>query len=107
MNDALTDVLRIKRIEKGKEVYVRHAQDVADFHGVHVNAVYASRRKEDGSDKLDKLMAYDEASKVANCNEGVGLTIRGSKESLLSSLDKMMDDGSSYLVIFTKEKSGE
>lgn len=107
MSKTMVDMLRIKNIEGGKEVYIRPAKDVADHHGVHVNAVYASRRKEDKSDRLDKLMAFDEAIRLANCNEDVGLSMRGSKENLMESLGKVMTDGVNYLVVCTKEKEDE
>lgn len=107
MNKTMIDMLRIKNTEGGKEVYLRPAKDVADHHGVHVNAVYASRRKKDKSDRLDKLMAFDEAVSLSNCSEDVGLSMRGSKESLMESLDKLMSDGVNYLVVCTKEKNDE
>lgn len=107
MNKSMVDMLRIKSMVNGKEVYVRPAKDVADYHDVHVNAVYASRRKKDGADKLDKLMAFDEAVRISNCSEDVGLSMRGGKESLMESLGKVMTDGENYIVVCTKEKDDD
>lgn len=101
MNKVLSDMLRVKVGDK----YVKSAKEVADYHGVHVNAVYQSRKNEGSPDKLDKLMLFDEASRIASCGNDVGLTLRGSKEGLLDSLGKVMDDGKKYLIVFTEENS--
>lgn len=100
MNKILSDMLRVK--VNGK--YVKSAQEVADYHGVHPNAVYQSRKHKTNPDRLDKLMLFDEASKIASCGDDVGLTMRGSKEGLLDSLGKVMDDGKRYLIVFTEEE---
>ena len=107
MSKSVLDMLRIKRTIKGKDVYARQAKDVAKYHGVHVNAVYASRRKQDGSEKLDKLMAFDEAVSELYGGEETGLSVRGSKEFLMELLEKVMTDGNNYIITCTKEEDDE
>lgn len=103
MNKTVCDMLKVKK--NGK--YVKTAKEVAGYHGVHVNAVYQSRKSKKNPDRLDKLMLFDEASNIANYGSDDGLTMRGSKEGLLDFMAKAMEDGKNYLIVFTEEESGD
>ena len=97
----LLDLLQVK--VNGK--YVKSAQEVADYHGVHKNAVYQSRKNKKNPDRLDKLMLFDEALKIASREEEVGLTIQGSKEELLETLDRIMQSGKRYSVVLEEAEN--
>ena len=71
MNKILSDMLKVK--VDGK--YVKSAQEVAEHHGVHKNAVYQSRKNKKNPDRLDKLMLFDEAVQFLDCEEGKGLRV--------------------------------
>lgn len=99
MSKVISDMLRVK--VGGK--YVKSAKEVAEYHGVHVNAVYQNRRGKRNPDRLDKLMLFDEASKVDSCECDIELTVRGSKEVILDSMSKVMVEGKQYLVVFAEQ----
>ena len=56
MNEILK-LLQIREDLPSKCKYYFSAKDVAEYHNVSLNAVYASRQVK--TDKLDKLMAFD------------------------------------------------
>jgi len=101
VNKILSDMLQVK--VDGK--YVKSAREVADYHGVHKNAVYQSRKNKKNPDRLDKLMLFDKALEIASCEEEAGLGIQGSKEELLETLDRIMQGGKRYSVVFVEEEN--
>ena len=101
MNKKLFDILQVK--VNGK--YVNSAQEVADYHDVHKNAVYQSRKNKKKPDRLDKLMLFDKALEIASCEEEAGLGIQGSKEELLETLVRIMQGGKRYSVVFEEEEN--
>jgi len=56
MNEILK-LLQVREDLPNKTKYYFDAKDVAKYHNVSLNAVYASRKLK--TDKLDKLMAFD------------------------------------------------
>lgn len=107
MKKVISDMLRVKVGDK----YVKSAKEVAQYHGVHTNAVYQSRKSKKDPDKLDKLMLFDEVSKAGIC-EGdsyeheIGLVVRGSKGVILEAMEKAMTEDKKYLVVFTEQRKG-
>lgn len=103
----MEEILKLLRIKDENGDFLRHAPDVAKYHGVHRNAVYAERKK---TARLDRLMAYDEAMKAVEALDSDiagGLTVEGSGEAILGRAKHILEEGRKYRVVFIEEKENE
>ena len=103
----MEEVLKLLQIKDAGGEFTRRATDVAKYHDVHRNAVYAERKK---SARLDRLMAYDEAMEAIGGFESdieSGLSVVGSGEAILSRAAHILEAGRKYRVVFIEEKEKE
>ena len=92
--------------------YKKSAEEVAAFHGVHINSVHKSRKCEKDPNWLDRLMLFEEAKKDIRCENDscqnhspeseMGLVLRGRKKMIIQSMKKKMAEDKKYLVVLVK-----
>jgi len=87
------------KVKKSNGNYVHEAVDVAKGMGVHPNAVYNSRNRNDESTyKLDK--AYDYKVMEDNCS-----VFKGDAKAIASMAGKVLEDGKIYEIAVMEVQS--
>ena len=93
MYNKLKEILTLQK--NGK--YLFKAKEVAEFHDVSLNAVYASRKQKN---KLDKLMAFDKALEALKEDEKNTVIITGDKNGILDGLKGILQEGKKYKILY-------